>query len=77
MVEAGVNPEWTRVTSRAYSLQVNSPGRYKPVHVYAIIQAKDLWQLCFDHRHIATFETFEELDGMVPVLVNGYLRRNE
>ena len=48
------------------------------MQVSASIKDKDKrWYLGIDYRLVADFETFEELDGMVPVLVNGYLNRSD
>ena len=69
--------EWARVNQRTYTMQVTDPKRFGGLHLMAYIQAKDKWSLYIGHEFIANFQTFEELNGMVPILVNAHLRRNE
>jgi len=76
VVEAGVIEDWARVNPRVFTLQVNDPSRYVGLHLTATIKDKQ-WHLHIEYHYIATFQTFEELDGMVPVLVNGYLNRSD
>ena len=68
---------WIRATPRAFTLSVASPNRYMPVHLTAVIREDKQWHLFINNAHVAAFQTFEELDGMVPVLVNGYLNRSD
>ena len=68
--------DWTRVAKNTYSKAVNSPVRFIPLHLSAIVRQDKLWHLFISNTHIAAFQTFEELDGAVPVLLNGFLNRS-
>lgn len=69
--------DWTRVEPTMFTLQINRPDRCAQLLLHAVIRRNAHWDLYIAGEHIATFQTFEELDGMVPVLVNGYLNRSE
>ena len=69
--------DWARISPRSFTASVPRPNRYMPVHLTAVIKEDKQWHLFINDAHVAAFQTFEELDGMVPVLVNGYLNRSD
>jgi len=78
VVETGMIAEWNRISQTAYALNIDRPGGWVPLYIYAEIRPSDkLWHLYIQGNHVAAFGTFEELDGVVPVLANGYLTRTE
>lgn len=66
--------DWVRQNPRVFTLQVHDRHQDARLQLHATIKNK-VWSLFIGHEFIADFQTFEELDGMVPVLVNGYLNR--
>lgn len=72
--------DWIRASPRSFYKRIHfhSPDGIMIVRVHATRKTKDAWwHLSINYRRIADFETFEELDGVVPVLVNAYLNRSE
>lgn len=69
--------DWARVAPTVFTLQINRPDRYAKLLLHAIIRRTADWDLYIAGERIATFQTFAELDSMVPVLVNGYLNRSD
>ena len=69
--------EWTRVTPRSFTKAFQRPDMYSTMHISAVIRDDKRWHLFIRNVYIADFQTFEELDETVPVLVNAYLRRTE
>ena len=72
-----MNPDWVRTTPRVFGLSISFPDRYMPVHVTAVIHKDKRWRMFINNEYIADFHTFEELDGMVPVLVNAHIWRTK
>jgi len=78
--------DWVKLNPRAFIKKIYRPHQYRPyqyrfhhtLRIHASASNKDKrWYLSLNYRTIADFETFEELDGMVPILVNAYFRSRE